>query len=35
MKLVRLARKRWEVLAILNARERCEVLEFLMDPEES
>jgi hypothetical protein len=35
MKLVRLARKRWEVLAILDARERCEVLDFLMDPEES
>src|SRR5689334_7528171 len=33
MKLVRLARKRWEVLAILDARERCEVLDFLMDPE--
>lgn len=35
MKLVRLARKRWEVLAILDAREHCEVLDFLMDPEES
>ena len=35
MKLVRLAKRRWDVLAILDARERCEVLEFLMDPEAS
>ena len=35
MKLVRLAKHRWEVLAILDARERCEVLSFLIDPEES
>lgn len=35
MKLVRLARHRWDVLAILDARERCETLDFLMDPEES
>ena len=35
MKLVRMARKRWDVLAILDARGRCEVLDFLLDPEES
>jgi phage-related protein len=35
VKLVRLARHRWDVLAILDARERCEILEFLTDPEES
>ena len=35
MRLVRIARRRWEVLAVLDARERCEVLEFLSSPEES
>lgn len=35
MRLVRLARHRWEVLAILDARDRCEVLEFLLTPGES
>jgi phage-related protein len=35
MKLVRIARKRWEVLVVLNAREDCEVLEFLINPGES
>ena len=35
MKLVRLAKRRWDVLAILDARERCEVLDFLMEPEAS
>lgn len=31
MKLVRIARKRWEVLAVSDARGRCQVLEFLGD----
>lgn len=35
MKLVRLAKRRWDVLAVLDAREHCEVLDFLTDPEES
>lgn len=35
MNLVRLARHRWEVLAVLDARNRCEVLEFLLTPGES
>jgi len=35
MKLVRIARKRWDVLAVLDARDCCEVLDFLMEPEES
>lgn len=35
MNLVRLAQHRWEVLAVLDARERCEVLEFLLTPGES
>jgi hypothetical protein len=35
MKLVRIGKLRWDVLAILDARERCEVLDFLMEPEES
>lgn len=29
MKLVRIARKRWEVLAVCDARGGCQVLEFL------
>ena len=29
MRLVRLARDRWEVLAVLDGRDRCQVLEFL------
>jgi phage-related protein len=35
MKLIRLAKRRWEVLAILDAREHCDVLDFLTEPEES
>lgn len=31
MKLVRLARKRWEVLAVCDSRGGCPVLEFLAD----
>jgi phage-related protein len=29
MKLVRIARDKWDVLAVLDHRERCQVLEFL------
>lgn len=32
MKLVRIARLRWEVLAICDSRGGCPVLEFLADP---
>lgn len=35
MKLVRIGKLRWDVLAILDARERCGILDFLTDPEES
>lgn len=35
MRLVRLAKRRWDVLAVLDVREHCEVLDFLMDPEAS
>jgi hypothetical protein len=33
MKVVRLARKRWEVLAVCDSRGRCPVTEFLEDLE--
>ncbi len=33
MKLVRLAKERWEILAACDNRGRCEVLEFLSDLE--
>jgi hypothetical protein len=29
MKLVRIAREEWDVLAVLDSRDRCQVLEFL------
>jgi phage-related protein len=35
VKLLRLAKGRWEVLAVLDARDRCEILDFLLMPEES
>lgn len=35
MKLVRLARDNWDVLTVLDVRDRCEVLEFLFTPGES
>lgn len=35
MKLVRLAKGKWEVLAVLDARDRCEVLDLLVTPDES
>ena len=31
MKLVRIARKRWDVLAVCDSRGRCQVLDFLAD----
>lgn len=33
MKLVRIGRKRWEVLAICDSRGRCQVADFLVDLE--
>lgn len=38
MKLVRIAREEWDVLAVLDSREKCQVLDFLADlngPEEA
>jgi phage-related protein len=32
MKLVRIAREQWDVLAVLDSRERCPVLDFLGEP---
>jgi phage-related protein len=37
MKLVRIAREKWDVLAVLDSREKCQILDFLADldgPEE-
>jgi phage-related protein len=31
MKLVRIAREEWDVLAVLDSREKCQVLDFLED----
>ena len=31
MKLVRIAREEWDVLAVLDSREKCQVLDFLAD----
>lgn len=31
MKLVRIARREWDVLAVLDSREKCQVLDFLAD----
>lgn len=31
MKLVRIAREEWDVLAVLDSREKCQVLDFLVD----
>lgn len=31
MKLVRIARGEWDVLAVLDSREKCQVLDFLAD----
>lgn len=31
MKLVRIAREKWDVLAVLDSREECQVLDFLAD----
>lgn len=33
MKLVRIAREEWDVLAVLDSREKCQVLDFLADLE--
>jgi phage-related protein len=35
MKLVRIARERWDVLAVVTPRDRCQVLDFLGGPEAS
>jgi hypothetical protein len=32
MKLVRIARERWDVLAVMDEREDCQVLDFLLAP---
>jgi phage-related protein len=31
MRLVRIAREKWDVLAVLDSREECQVLDFLAD----
>jgi hypothetical protein len=33
MKLIRIAREEWDVLAVLDSRDRCQVLEFLEELE--
>jgi hypothetical protein len=35
MKLVRIAREQWDVLAVVAPRDRCQVLDFLGGPETS